>query len=146
VFNVHDGGWVRAPKASLARGVLSVAPARRGETTNCFPGGASLVRRSLFERLGLFDEAMFVGFEDWELAVRALVRRAPIRARPIDEIRLIHAHRPAAAAGDRVAARVRYDPRRLARSHRRLTARHRITFPSDWPVWATRQRAIAGVR
>ena len=146
LFNVHDSGYVRAPRVSLAEGVLRVSSARPGAPTNCFSGGASLIRRSLFGRLGLFDEAMFVGFEDWELAVRALVRHTPVRVRPIDEIVLLHAHLPAAAGGDRAAARVRYDRRRLARSHRRLTTRHGITFPSDWPAWVTRQRAIMGVR
>ena len=140
LFNVHDGGYVRAPRVSLTEACCEFRRPTPGARQQLSVGPAS--SSAACRRLGLFDEAMFVGFEDWELAVRALVRRAPVRVRPIDEIVLLHAHLPAAAAGDRAAARVRYDRRRLARSHRRLTTKHGITFPSDWPAWVTRQRAI----
>jgi GT2 family glycosyltransferase len=146
LFNVHDGARHGLGRLSVRDGVLRWEHADAGRGTNCFPGGVAIVRRSLFERVGLYDEAMFVGFEDWELAVRALRRGAPVRARAAHDIELVHEHRAAAGAAERAAARVRYDTRRLARSHRRLTAKHGIRFPSDWRRWVARQRAIIGVR
>jgi GT2 family glycosyltransferase len=145
LFNVHDRAYASPLRLALSNRELRLEVAERVGGTNCFPGGACLVRRRLFERLGLFDERMFVGFQDWELAARALLRRAPVHARTIDDIELAHEHRAATSASERAAARVRYDVRRLARSHRRLTARHRVTFATD-PHWVARQRAIVGLR
>jgi GT2 family glycosyltransferase len=118
--------------------------AARGVTTNCFPGGACLVKRTLFERLGLFDERMFIGFEEWELALRGLLRPPAVRVRTMDDIDLDHEHRTATRAAERAAARVRYSPRRIAHSHRRLTCKHGITFRTEWSRWVARQRAFIG--
>jgi hypothetical protein len=65
--------------------------------------------------------------------------------RAMDDIELDHEHRPATRAAERAAARVRYSPRRIASSHRRLTRKHGITFPTEWSGWVARQRAFIGV-
>jgi GT2 family glycosyltransferase len=143
LFNVHDRSYERPVRLTLRGRELRVDVAR-GVTTNCFPGGACLVKRTLFERLGLFDERMFVGFEDYELAIRGLLRPPAVRVRTLDDVELAHEHRPATTRVERAAARVRYSPRHIAHSHRRLTSKHGITFPTGWPGWAARQLAFIG--
>jgi GT2 family glycosyltransferase len=146
VLNLHDRAYLGYRRLALRDTELRLEAAPRSEGTNWFPGTACLVKRTLFRRLGLFDDKMFVGFEDFELAARALLRGTPIRARAMEDMELIHEHRPAASARERAAARVRYDVRRIARSYRRLTRKHDITFASDWSGWVARQRSIVGVR
>ena len=66
-----------------------------GNEINNFPGGAALVSRNVFSKFGLYDEQMFVGFEDFEFAIRGLLSKVhePIRAILIDEFELIHDHK-----------------------------------------------------
>jgi GT2 family glycosyltransferase len=143
IFSVHERGYEPRVRLTLRGRELRVEAAR-GVTTNCFPGGACLVKRTLFERLGLFDERMFIGFEEWELALRGLLRPPAVRVRTMDDIDLDHEHRTATRAAERAAARVRYSPRRIAHSHRRLTCKHGITFRTEWSRWVARQRAFIG--
>jgi GT2 family glycosyltransferase len=143
VFSVHENGY--EPRARLVlRGRELRVEAARGATTNCFPGFACLVKRTLFARLGLFDERMFVGFQDWELSLRGLLHPPAVRVRAMDDIELDHEHRAATRAAERAAARVRYSTRRITRSHRWLTRKHGITFPINWSRWVARQRAFIG--
>jgi GT2 family glycosyltransferase len=144
MFSVHENGYEPRVRLTLRGGELRVEAAR-GVTTNCFPAGACIVKRTLFARLGLFDEPMFIGFEEWELAVRGLLHPPAVRVRTMDDIELDHEHRAARTTGERAAARVRYSARRIAHSHRRLTRKHGITFPTEWPRWVARQRAFIGV-
>ena len=92
---------------------------------NFFPGGAACVRRTLFERLGPYDESMFVGLEDYELAIRAMRGDRPIRARGVPEVGLRHDRRRAETDADVRAAQTRYPWRmstRRTRSCSRSTA------------------------
>lgn len=47
--------------------------------TQIVPGTAMLVRRSVFEKLGLFDEAFFLYFEDTDFCLRIKQRSADIK-------------------------------------------------------------------
>jgi cellulose synthase/poly-beta-1,6-N-acetylglucosamine synthase-like glycosyltransferase len=47
-----------------------------GMRVNCFPGGASVVRREVFDGLGLCVSGIFVGFEDYEMAIRVIRARS----------------------------------------------------------------------
>lgn len=66
--------------------------ALKGKYTNTF-GGGTIVDRSLFEKLGLFDENIFVNGEEQEFAVRALVKGIDIKGIYIDNIELKHEHK-----------------------------------------------------
>ena len=61
-------------------------------STNTFPGGASFINRKLFDRVGLYDNKMFVGFEDFEICIRSIRLGIPIKAYLVHIIELIHHH------------------------------------------------------
>lgn len=111
--------------------------------TNAFPGGASIVSRRLFDRLGSYDDALFVGHEDYELCLRGLTQGRPVRARHIRNVRLIHEHRMAVVEGDREAARTRYAQENIARSAEHVRAKHGVVIAvGDDDAWSRTQREI----
>jgi len=116
------------------------------DMTNTFPGGASFVNRKLFNRLGLYDGEMFIGFEDFELSIRGILSGNPVRVRRIPDIVLIHNRRRATKEADRHAALLRYDHELLAASFNRIIEKHGVALPSDWEDWcdAQLQKVIGG--
>ncbi len=111
---------------------------------NCILGGASIVKRELFKRLGLYDSAMFVGFEDYELALRG-IRTQPIVCIPMQDIILHHDHTPARGnACDRDAVAVRYRVSLHEESIRQIRDRHGVEFFNDinWRKWVARQQRM----
>ncbi len=115
-----------------------------GMRVNCFPGGASIVRRGLFERLGLYDSGMFVGFEDYEMAIRG-IRTQPVAAVTLQSVTLHHDH----AAGrfvrrDRKAAAVRYAMAAHEDSVRRIQVLHGVEFSNSraWRKWVLEQQRV----
>ncbi|MBM4309642.1 MAG: glycosyltransferase [Deltaproteobacteria bacterium] len=115
-----------------------------GTRLNCILGGASIVKRTLFERLGLYDSAMFVGFEDYELALRG-IRTQPIVCMPLQDIILHHDHAPARGnACDRDAVAVRYRVSLHEESIRQIRARHGVEFFNDtsWRKWVAQQQRV----
>jgi len=98
--------------------------------TNVFPGGASFISRRLFDRLGLFDEKMFVGFEDYEFCVRGVVAGNAVKSLPISDIKLVHSHHYAKKSGDRTAALTRYNIGLLEASLNQIAEKHGLVFKS----------------
>jgi hypothetical protein len=81
---------------------LSALPSEPTEVFGAY-GGAALLRRSMLDRIGLFDER-FVSFgEDVDLALRA--RLAGYRCLLVPSARGVHRHR---ATADRIPNRVAY--------------------------------------
>jgi GT2 family glycosyltransferase len=109
------------------------------DQVNIFPGGAAVVKRRLFDRLGLYDEAMFSGFEDHELALRAIVDQAPVRARLIHDIEMIHKHLPPKARQDKEAVLCRYDPKHMEGSYARIIQKYGLYLESDGKDWSAKQ-------
>jgi len=99
---------------------------------NCFPGGASFVNRKLFDRLGSYDNEMFVGLEDYELSIRGILQKKPVKARIIKDIKLIHDHRLVKKKEDRDAVSVRYDIDYVRNSFNRIIKKHNILLEGDW--------------
>jgi len=115
-----------------------------GTRLNCILGGASIVKRALFERLGLYDSAMFVGFEDYELALRG-IRTQPIVCIPLKEVILHHDHAPLPGnASDRAAVALRYRVSLHEESIRQIRARHGVEFFNDtgWRKWVAQQQRL----
>lgn len=138
VYNKHEDRYSDYPPYRLiGRTVTVVEDHAPGQEllTNRFPGGASFVSRRLFERLGMYDDAMFVGYEDFELALRALRAQVPVRAQHVEDILLVHEHRPAVTAGDRAAVRTRYDIETHHVSFRRLCERNGVEMHDDYEPW-----------
>jgi GT2 family glycosyltransferase/MoaA/NifB/PqqE/SkfB family radical SAM enzyme len=102
------------------------------DSTNVFPGGAAFIARKLFDRLGLYDEEMFVGFEDQELCIRAILSGNPVKARLIHDIELIHEHRRVENSVDRKTVLTRYDSGLLDASFNRINEKHNIIFEYNW--------------
>lgn len=138
LFNIHDGAYVRYHAIKLDQNIVNPIPVE-GCQTNFFPGGASVIHRKVFDRLGLYDEKMFVGFEDYELAIRGLLSNHPIKALFVPEIELLHDHRKAVIEDDKSAVTVRYNTDLLKSAFDRIGEKHRITLNLSWDFWAKKQ-------
>jgi glycosyltransferase involved in cell wall biosynthesis len=97
--------------------------------------GAALVRRDVLERVGLFDEAMRQGCEDWELWLRVVGQG--FRGAILPEVLYEYRRRPGSMsrelmAGDGYAAQFRY----LVEKHRRLYQEHFLE------LWLRRESRI----
>jgi GT2 family glycosyltransferase len=103
--------------------------------SNMFPGGASIINRRLFDRVGLYDEDMKIGLEDWEFALRALLSGTPAAALAINDILLIHEHRLAEDDMTLKAILTRYDKGIIENSYRHFLEKHEIIWAHDFTPW-----------
>jgi len=108
-------------------------------TINVFPGGASIVNRQVFNRLGLYDKKMFVGFEDFELCLRGILMEKPVKAQPMQDVELIHNHPKAKTSEDKKATLLRYELGLLDNSFKRIVEKHNVVVSASWERWARRQ-------
>jgi len=140
LWNVHDGSFSFYSPFSLSQGKIRMQDRlnAKGET-NRFPGGASVVNRCVFDRLGLYDEKMFVGFEDFELAIRGIKNNRPVRAMQIKGIELVHDHKQAKSAEDKKSVLKRYDVDLHKASFARVRELYGVEFEDDWEKWVTNQ-------
>lgn len=104
--------------------------------TNKFHGGASIINRKLFNRLGLYDDKLFVGFEDVELCIRGVRLGTPVNARHMHDIVLAHDHRQSKEREDRETLLVRYDVNQIKASLNRITEKHNLVLEGEWEIWA----------
>ena len=112
------------------------------KTTNFFPGGGSVVNRILFKRLGKYDSRIFVGYEDFELALRAIKNKSPIKAAIVKEILLYHSHPVLDKVADKKTVYKRYNKNLLEKSVEIISKKHGIKLNQDlW--WLDR---IIGIR
>ncbi|OGQ99993.1 MAG: hypothetical protein A2505_05615 [Deltaproteobacteria bacterium RIFOXYD12_FULL_55_16] len=95
---------------------------------NVFPGGASIVNRNIFVRLGMYDERIFIAHEDTELCLRGILSKSPVRTRIISDIEVVHDHRPAKKEVDKLAAKTRYDKNITNDSYNWIAEKHGITL------------------
>lgn len=139
LFNVHDGCYAAYWFMKIEGDALLGVSAESNQI-NMFPGGASLISRKLFERLGYYDEEMFVGFEDIELAVRGIVVNAPVKALLVADIELIHEHKASYTDATDIEAVVRrYDKDRIGKSCEHIYNKHGLHIEDKWELWVDRQ-------
>ena len=110
------------------------------DLTNTFPGGASFINRKIFSRLGLYDDKMFVGFEDYELCIRGILLKEQVKCRLIHDIELFHNHRELKSDIDKKAALDRYNYKVHKESIDRIFEIHNIHLCTDWKNWLTNQK------
>jgi len=110
--------------------------------TNTFPGGASFINRRLFDRVGLYDDKMFVGFEDFEICIRSIRLGIPIKAYLVHIIELIHNHQQTKKNEDKRAVLTRYNSNYLEASFNRITEKHNIVLEGNWKSWVTSQLEV----
>ncbi len=140
LFNIYENRYVSYCAFRIRGEIQGVEIIN--DLTNTFPGGASFINRKLFDRLGLYDDKMFVGFEDYELCIRGIRLGNPVKARLIHDIELVHDHRQAKKSEDKNAVLTRYDVRLIEASSNRITEKHNIIFGNDWKNWVTNQVEI----
>jgi GT2 family glycosyltransferase len=136
---IESGGITYSPLTGRMRHRLSGASRTDAQIPDVadvdgVSGCAMLVRREVFEAVGLFAEEYFYGFEDLEFCLRA--KAAGFRA--VCAGRAVVAHEGAASIG-------RDSPRRLyfaARNHLLLASR---VGPQAWPIRLTRAVNVVGL-
>lgn len=92
-------------------------------------GGASVVNRHTFERLGGYDEGMFIGFEDIDFSIRLF--QAGQKVGNCGAFCLIHDHPPPTNESDLDYERRRFSREAIQRSADHLEAKHGFRIWSD---------------
>jgi GT2 family glycosyltransferase len=139
LFNVHENAFALQLRLSIKNNRVAIETGNYLQT-NCFSGGASFVHRSIFESYGFYDENLFVGFEDYEYALRAAKsRQGELQVYACNEIELIHDHQIQHGRRNKEAVRKRYDEVRLKLSYQHLVDKHNILFEHDWEWWCRKQ-------
>lgn len=141
LFNVHENSWSQQLILNKSANTISVE-AGNIKKSNIFPGGASIVHRSVFDMYGLYDEEMFVGFEDYEFGLRAIVSgKGELKVYHCEGIELVHDHRFQKKSNDKEAVRQRYNEEKLKASYDRMVSKYDIVFDHDWKWWTQKQVA-----
>jgi GT2 family glycosyltransferase len=139
IYNVHEVAYMDRLRLHMKGRKLELNNTQLA-VTNFFPEGGVIIRRSIFERYGLYDEKMFA-FEGYELALRAMLSSfGELKVRAIATIELIHDHRFQQKAVDKEAVRYRYNNQKHHDSYNRITEKYGIEFDHDWNWWVQNQR------
>jgi len=128
MFNVHNNMYSRPYSFIVYENMAFLDLSSSDDYVNTFFGGASFICRKMFDRLGCYDEVMFVGMEDFELCLRGVLSKNPVKAKLVYDIELIHDHRAATTINDKKSAMIRYNPDIINDSHRRITDKHNVIF------------------
>ncbi len=139
LFNVHEDSYVSYRSIRIVENKAIHDLEVENDLTNTFPGGASIVNRNLFKRLGVYDNKMFTGFEDFELCIRGVLSEKPVKARLIHDVELLHTHSGFRNNEDKRAILTRYDTNIIQKSYKRITEKHNIILVSSWKNWVARQ-------
>ena len=106
----------------FSRWHLAPPPRAEAHRTDWLSGGCLLVRRSVFERVGLFDEGYFLYFEEVDLARRA--ERAGFQSWFVPAANILHESGASTGVTGEQALRRRMPPYRFG-SRRRYFLQHR---------------------
>lgn len=140
LFNLHENSFVTYYNWRVDNNKISYLIPNNGYLSN-FPGGASIINRKIFKRLGLYDSEMFVGFEDFEFAIRGLLSSTPVTAKLIDDIELVHDHRKTENNVDKQAVLVRYNEDSHQKSFDRIQQKYpSLNFQHEWRSWVKEQK------
>lgn len=138
LFNVHLGCYTDYNKYEKQNNYLTNTYNVRSKNkyNNLFPGGASIIKASVFKKRGFYDENYFVGFEDLDFAFNALVNNKPIKAKVINTIELWHDHRPTKNINEVLAAKTRYKDKTLEESYLYLCKKFNLPKKKYSNSWA----------
>lgn len=137
LFNIHENELVHHPLFHIKDNVVSL-DYKNAAVTNYFPSGASIVKRSVFDKYGLFEEDIFA-FEDYEYAIRVLCKTGELQAYVCNNITLFHDHRYQVSRTDKEAVKKRYKEERLRNSFNFIQQKHCVIFDHDWKWWSKKQ-------
>jgi GT2 family glycosyltransferase len=142
IYNKHENAYANYYQLSYSDKNL-VEIETKEDLINNFPGGASIVSRSLFEKIGYYDENMFVGFEDVELSIRAIVvYNRPLICKKVSEVELIHDHKLAINEADLKSIKLRYNSKLIGSSFNYLRKKHSLNFDHNWQWWTKQQLSL----
>lgn len=140
LFNIHESSYVTYHNVGIKDNHIVSFKSTNGLINN-FPGGASIIRRPLFERMGKYDDKMFVGLEDFEFVLRGLISNDPVRAILVDSIELVHDHKKIEKKVDKNAVMVRYDEELIQNSFDRMKQKYpEINVQHEWRNWVREQK------
>lgn len=92
-------------------------------------GGASVFKKSTFEKCGKFDEGMFVGFEDIDFSIALF--QAGYKIVTIGKLGLIHNHKKPQTQSDLEYERQRFSNTRLLESAKYFEGKHGFKIWND---------------
>lgn len=141
LFNRHEGTYSNYQSFNIVNNHAVYTDNSNEKFINTFPGGASLISRKLFKRLGLYDKKIFVGLEDFELSIRAIIKKNPIKAMKVNTVEFIHYHKPLNTKEDKNAIEVRYNRDLINESFKRIVEKHGIVLEQgEWEKWLLIQK------
>jgi GT2 family glycosyltransferase len=103
-----EGSRLGVLKKLMPGSEIAPSPSEHAEPADWLSGASLLIRREVFEKAGLFDDAYFLYYEETDLFLQA--RRAGFRAWYVPESRVVHLEGQCTGVTDSRAA-----PRRLPR-------------------------------
>ena len=138
IYNIHESGYMERLNIEVNHGVMELKEEPNG-ITNFFPEGGAIVKRTVFERIGFYDENMFA-FEGYEFALRALLSgKGALEVHHINNVELIHDHRFQKKKIDKEAVNQRYNKEKLKRSYEIICGKYNIVFKHDFEWWSKKQ-------
>lgn len=107
---------------------------------NLFPGGAVIIRKSIFDQVGLYDDNMLVGFEDFELGIRPyFLGLGQLEIHLTQEITIIHDHTVVKNKSNVDSVKIRYDVIELTNSFDRIINKYGFVFNHEYLDWTKQQ-------
>lgn len=141
IYNVHEGHYVKPIRVVKHQRKVFIEDTD-DLLTNCFPGTGSVIHRNVFSRHGLFDATLFVGFEDYEYALRCMNSPSgELKVLHTTEIELVHDHRFQKKNIDKNAVKERYNEQRIKESYNSIVKKYDVEFEHDWKWWTRKQVA-----
>ena len=139
IFNRHEDKYVKPIKVVQNARKITIETSEES-VTNCFPGTGSVVNRKVFVAHGFFDESLFVGFEDFEYALRCMHSSlGQLKVLHINSIELIHDHRVQKTKADKKSVKIRYDENKIRESYTSIINKYQIEFDHNWEWWTRNQ-------
>jgi glycosyltransferase involved in cell wall biosynthesis/GT2 family glycosyltransferase len=140
ILNVHENRFTDRLQLEQKNGRLEIASVGPDVvTTNIFAGGGVLLRRSFLSDEP-YDERYFVGFEDFELALRRFACGRPLRVSTLNDVTMVHKHMPVTSEPDVEATRTRYSIPLIAKGFNVLKTEYDEQLFDRWEPWVASQQ------
>ncbi len=107
---------------------------------NLFPGGAVVIKKTIFDKMGYYDDSMLVGFEDFEFGLRPyFLGKGPLEIHLVNELIIIHDHSLVKNKSNINSVMIRYDITELAKSFDRVINKYGVKFNHEYLEWTKLQ-------
>lgn len=111
---------------------------------SCMMGGASIYHAESFRRMGMYDDAMFIGFEDYEFSLRLFREGYKVGCSAVAA--LVHDHPKPETAVDTDYEKVRFQRNHLAESAIHFERKHGIkVWHKGVEAWLTERQRELGI-